>query len=62
MRLDEEAKEQIRRSYYLDRKSMRQIAREEGYSRPTIEKAITNQSNNPYHLRLCCKNSGKNTM
>jgi len=30
---------------------MRQIAREEGYSRPTIEKAITNQSNNPYHVR-----------
>lgn len=51
MRLDEDAKELIRRSYYLDRKSMRQIAREEGYSRPTIEKAITNPSNNPYHLR-----------
>ena len=51
MRLDEEAKERIRRSYYLDRKSMRQIAQEEGYSRPTIEKAIANQSTNPYHLR-----------
>jgi len=50
MRLDDEAKERIRRSYYIDRKSMRQIAREEGYSRPTIEKAITNQLPNPYRL------------
>ncbi len=50
MRLDEEAKERIRRSYYLDRKSMRRIAQEEGYSRPTIEKAITNQLHNPYRL------------
>jgi len=50
MRLDDAAKERIRRSYYLDRKSMRQIAREEGYSRPTIEKAITNQLHNPYRL------------
>jgi len=51
MKLDEDLKERIRRSYYLERKSIRQIAREEGYSRPTIEKAITNQSNNPYHVR-----------
>ena len=51
MRLDEDAKERIRRSYYLDGKSMRRIAQEEGYSRPTIEKAIANQSSNPYHLR-----------
>ena len=50
MRLDDAATERIRRSYYLDRKSMRQIAREEGYSRPTIEKAITNQLHNPYRL------------
>ncbi len=50
MRLDEDAKERIRRSYYLDRKSMRRIAQEEGYSRPTIEKAITNQLHNPYRL------------
>ena len=49
MRLDEDAKERIRRSYYLDGKSMRRIAQEEGYSRPTIEKAIANQSSNPYH-------------
>jgi hypothetical protein len=51
MRVDEEAKERIRRSYYLDRKSMRQIAREEGYSRPTIEKATANQLHNPYRLK-----------
>jgi len=50
MRLDAEAKERIRRSYYLEHKSMRQIAREEGYSRPTIEKAIANQTPPPYSL------------
>ena len=50
MRLDDEAKERIRRSYYIERKSMRQIAREEGYSRPTVEKAITNHLHNPYRL------------
>jgi len=50
MRLDEDARERIRRSYYLDQKSMRHIAKEEGYSRPTIEKAIANQLHNPYHV------------
>jgi hypothetical protein len=51
MRLDEDAKERIRRSYYIDQKSMRSIAQEEGYSRPTIEKAISNQLHNPYRLK-----------
>ncbi len=51
MRLDDEAKERIRRSYYIDQKSMRSIAQEEGYSRPTIEKAISNQLHNPYRLK-----------
>lgn len=50
MRLDADAKERIRRSYYIDQKSMRRIAQEEGYSRPTIEKAIANQLHNPYHV------------
>jgi hypothetical protein len=30
---------------------MRRIAAEEGYSRPTIEKAIANQLYNPYRLK-----------
>jgi transposase len=50
MQLDEEARERIRRSYYLQEKSIRQIAKEEGYSRPTIEKAIENQPHNAYRL------------
>jgi len=50
MILDEESRERIRRSYYLQKKSIRQIAREEGYSRPTVEKAIANQSPHPYRL------------
>jgi transposase len=51
MRVDAEAKERIRRSYYIDRKSMRRIAQEEGYSRPTIEKAIANHLHNPYRSK-----------
>lgn len=51
MRVDAEAKERIRRSYYIDNKSMRRIAQEEGYSRPTIEKAIANQLHNPYRSK-----------
>lgn len=51
MPLDAEVKERIRHSYYIDSKSMRRIAAEEGYSRPTIEKAITNQLQNPYRVR-----------
>jgi transposase len=50
MLLDEDAKERIRRSYYLQKKSIRQIAKEEGYSRPTVEKAVENQPHNPYRL------------
>lgn len=51
MRVDAEAKERIRRSYYIDRKSMRRITQEEGYSCPTIEKAIANQLHNPYRSK-----------
>ncbi len=35
-----EEREAIRRAYYLDRKSKRQIAREQGHSRKTIDKAV----------------------
>jgi len=50
MMLDEESRERIRRSYYITKKSIRQIAREEGYSRPTIAKAIANQPPTLYRL------------
>jgi len=43
-------REAIRRAYYLDRKSKRQIAREQGHSRKTIDKAVTNQPPQPYQL------------
>ena len=40
----------IRRAYYLDRKSKRQIAREQGHSRKTIDKAVENLPPQPYRL------------
>ncbi len=43
-------REAIRRAYYLDRKSKRQIAREQGHSRKTIDKAVTNKPPQPYQL------------
>lgn len=50
MRSDADAKERIRRSCHIDEKSMCRIAQEESYSRPIIEKAITNQLHNPYRV------------
>lgn len=41
MRLTEEKRERIRRSYHIEHKSMRQIAREEGVSRETVKRALT---------------------
>lgn len=49
--LNESDKEQIRRAYYLEKKSMRQIARETRYCRQTVEKAIENVPAHPYRLR-----------
>ena len=49
--LNESDKEQIRRAYHLERKSIRQIARETHYSRQTVEKAIGNDPAQPYRLR-----------
>ncbi|GHO57716.1 hypothetical protein [Ktedonobacter robiniae] len=43
-------REAIRRAYYLDRKSKRQIAREQGHSRKTIDKAVANVPPRPYQL------------
>src|SRR2546430_17474669 len=45
-----EEREAIRRAYYLDRKSKRQIAREQGHSRKTIDKAVNNKPPQPYRL------------
>ena len=39
--INEDARERMRRSYYLEKKSLQQIAREEGYTRVTIKKAIS---------------------
>lgn len=39
--ISEDARERMRRSYYLEKKTLRQIAREEGYSRVTIKRAIS---------------------
>ncbi|GAC1664302.1 MAG: IS21 family transposase [Ktedonobacteraceae bacterium] len=43
-----EDRESIRRAYYLDHKSKRQIAREQGHSRKTIDKAVDNLPPRPY--------------
>ena len=45
-----EEREAIRRAFYLDRKSKRQIAREQGHSRKTIDKAVENLPPQPYRL------------
>lgn len=40
VKLDEQERERIRRSYYVEKKSIHQIARDEGRSRITIRKAL----------------------
>ncbi len=45
-----EEHESIRRAYYLEGKSKRQIAREQGHSRKTVDKAIENRPVQPYRL------------
>lgn len=40
MSLGEEEREVLRRAYYVDRKSQRQIAKEEGISRKTVKKVV----------------------
>jgi transposase len=45
-----EEHEAIRRAYYLEGKSKRQIAREQNHSRKTIDKAIDNRPPQPYRL------------
>src|SRR5690348_11494579 len=48
--ISEEARERMRRAYYLEKKTLRQIAREEGYSRVTIKRAISDASPRTYTI------------
>lgn len=48
--LSETDRERIRRAFHLEKKSIRQIAKEEGCSRDTIRGAITNDPLKPYQL------------
>ena len=48
--ISEEARERMRRAYYLEKKTLRQIARDEGYSRVTIQRVISDASPRSYHL------------
>jgi transposase len=45
-----EEREAIRRAYYLEGKSKRQIAREHKHSRKTVDKAVDTQPPQPYRL------------
>src|SRR5260221_14662790 len=45
-----EEREAIRRAYYLEGKSKRQIAREHNHSRKTVDKAVDNPPPQPYRL------------
>ena len=49
-------KEQMRRAFYIDGQSMRQVARERHRSRDTVKRALLDPSPTEYHLqqpRLC---------
>ena len=48
--ISEDERERMRRAYYLEKKTLRQIAREAGYSRVTIKRAISDASPRTYHL------------
>lgn len=39
--ISEDARERMRRAYSLEKQSLRQVAREEGYCRETIKKATS---------------------
>lgn len=45
-----EEKEQIRRAYFVEKKSKRQIGRERQHTWKTIDKALTNAGSEVYHL------------
>jgi transposase len=48
--LSETDRERIRRAFHLEHKSIRQLAKEEGCSRDTIRRAISNDLLKPYRL------------
>jgi transposase len=48
--ISEDLRERMRRAYWIDHKSIRQIAREEGHSRETVAQAISDTPPKPYHL------------
>ena len=43
-------REQIRRAYYVEHKPKRQIARERGHARTTVDKALSDAALAGYHL------------
>jgi hypothetical protein len=45
-----EENEAIRRAYFVEKMSIREINRRLGYARNTIRKAIANPAPQPYHL------------
>jgi len=49
--LPPEDRERIRRAYYIDKKSLRQIATEEGHCRATIQRAVSNSPPKAYQLK-----------
>jgi transposase len=48
--ISEDVRERMRRAYWIDHKSIRQIALEEGHARETVERAISDAPPKPYHL------------
>ena len=48
--IPEDKRERMHRSYYLDKKSLRQIAREERCSRKAVKKAVFDTPPKSYHL------------
>src|SRR5437763_15062858 len=48
--LSETDRERIRRAFNLEKKSIRQLAREEGCSRDTIRRAVSSDLPKPYRL------------
>jgi hypothetical protein len=48
--LPEDKRERMRRSYHLEKKRLRQIAREEHCSHETIEKVVFDTPQKPYRL------------
>ena len=48
--LSEDKRERMRRSYHLEKKSLRQIAREEHCSRETVKKTVFDRLQKSYQL------------